>query len=120
MTTIGFLGSGNIGSTLARAFLAEGHDVVMSNSRGPETLSDLVLDLGDRARAGTAQEAAEAGEVVVVTIPLKNIGDVPAAPLAGKVVIDTGNYYPERDGRIAELDDESDRKSTRLNSSHPV
>lgn len=114
MTTIGFIGSGNIGSTLARLFLAEGHDVVLSNSRGPQTLTDLVGELGDRARAGTAEEAAEAGDVVVVTIPLKNIGAVPVAPLAGKVVIDTGNYYPERDGQIAELDDETTTTSELL------
>ncbi|GAB2937529.1 NAD(P)-binding domain-containing protein [Rhodococcus aerolatus] len=119
MTTIGFLGSGNIGSTLARVFLAEGHDVVMSNSRGPETLSELVLDLGDRARAATAEEAAEAGEVVVVTIPLKNYRDVPVEPLRGKVVIDTNNYYPERDGQIPELDDESTTTSELLQAHLP-
>lgn len=119
MTTIGFLGSGNIGSTLARVFLAEGHDVVMSNSRGPETLSELVLDLGDRARAATAEEAAEAGEVVVVTIPLKSYRDVPVEPLRGKVVIDTNNYYPERDGQIPELDDESTTTSELLQAHLP-
>jgi len=107
MTTIALIGSGNIGSTLARLFLAAGHDVVLSNSRGPETLADLVMELGDRARAGTAAEAAEAGDIVVVTVPLKAYREVPVAPLAGKVVIDTNNYYPERDGQIPELDDES-------------
>jgi predicted dinucleotide-binding enzyme len=80
---------------------------VMSNSRGPETLVDLVAGLGDHARAGTAHEAAAAGDVVVVTIPLKAVPDVDAGSLAGKVVIDTCNYYPQRDGQIAELDDES-------------
>jgi 8-hydroxy-5-deazaflavin:NADPH oxidoreductase len=107
MTTIGFIGSGNIGSAVARAAIGHGHEVVMSNSRGPETLADLVADLGPQARAATASDAAAAGDLVVVTIPLKNIDQVPVEPLAGKVVIDTNNYYPQRDGRIAELDDES-------------
>lgn len=107
MTTIGLIGSGNIGSTLARLAIAAGYDVVLSNSRGPETLTDLVTELGEHARAATAAEAAVAGDLVVVTVPLKNVPDVPVAPLRGKVVIDTCNYYPQRDDRIAELDDES-------------
>ena len=106
MTTIGFIGSGHIGGTLARLAVAHGYEVVVSNSRGPQTLVDLVAELGDHARAGTAQEAAEEGDVVVVTIPLKNYRQVPVDPLAGKVVIDTNNYYPQRDGAIAELDSE--------------
>lgn len=114
MKTIGFIGSGNIGSTLARLFIDAGHGVVLSNSRGPETLADLVLALGDRARAATAAEAAELGDVVVVTTPLHAYREVPVAPLAGKVVIDTNNYYPERDGNIAELDDESTTTSELL------
>ncbi|MEO6881018.1 MAG: NADPH-dependent F420 reductase [Mycobacteriaceae bacterium] len=114
MKTIGFIGSGNIGSTLAQLFVDAGHGVVLSNSRGPETLSDLVLSLGDRARAATAAEAAELGDVVVVTTPLRAYREVPVAPLAGKVVIDTNNYYPERDGNIAELDDESTTTSELL------
>lgn len=107
MTTIGLIGSGHIGSTVARLAVAAGHDVVLSNSRGPETLADLVEELGPRARAATPAQAAEAGELVVVTIPLKSYREVPAEPLKGKVVIDTNNYYPQRDGHIAELDDES-------------
>lgn len=124
MTTIGLIGSGNIGSTVARLAVAAGHDVVLSNSRGPETLVDLVSELGDRARAATAQEAAAAGDVVVVTVPLKAYRDVPVEPLAGKVVIDTNNYYPERDGSIAGLDDETTTTSELLQqhlpSSHVV
>ena len=107
MTTIGFIGSGKIGGTVARLAVAAGYDVVLSNSRGPETLAGLVAELGTHARAGTPDEAAEAGDIVVVSIPLHAIGTVPAAPLAGKSVIDTNNYYPQRDGRIAELDDGS-------------
>lgn len=105
MTTIGFLGSGNIGSTVARLAVDAGHRVVMSNSRGPETLADLVAELGDAATAATAEDAARAGDIVVVTVPLKATPDLPAAELAGKTVIDTNNYYPERDGRIAGLDE---------------
>ena len=114
MTTWGFIGSGNIGSTVARLAIDAGHDVVMSNSRGPSTLEDLVAELGPNARAATVEEAAVAGDVVVVTIPLKNYRSVPVAPLAGKVVIDTMNYYPDRDGRIADLDDESTTTSELL------
>ena len=105
--TIGFIGAGHIGSQLARLAVQHGYDVIVSNSRGPETLRDLVQELGPRARAGTSTEAAEAGDIVVVTIPLKNIGNVPVAPLAGKIVIDTNNYYPQRDGHIPELDTEA-------------
>jgi predicted dinucleotide-binding enzyme len=107
MTTIGLIGSGNIGSTVARLAVDAGHDVVLSNSRGPETLVDLVQALGPRARAATAAEAAATAEIAVVTVPLKSYRQVPVEPLRGKVVIDTNNYYPDRDGHIAELDDES-------------
>jgi 8-hydroxy-5-deazaflavin:NADPH oxidoreductase len=107
MKTIGLIGAGHIGSQLARLAVAHGYKAVVSNSRGPETLTDLVVELGPNARAATADEAARAGDIVVVTIPLKNIKSVPATPLAGKVVIDTNNYYPQRDGHIAELDNES-------------
>ncbi len=105
MTTIGFIGSGYIGSSVARAALAHGYSVVMSNSRGPETLADLVADLGPNASAATAVDAASAGDFVVVTVPLKAAQRVPVAPLVGKVVIDTNNYYFERDGHIKEIDD---------------
>jgi 8-hydroxy-5-deazaflavin:NADPH oxidoreductase len=107
MTTIGLIGSGSIGSTVARLAVAAGHDVVLSNSRGPQTLQDLVSELGPKARAATPAEAAAAGDVVVVTVPLRAYRDVPVEPLAGKVVIDTNNYYPERDGVFAELEDGS-------------
>ena len=104
MTTIGLIGSGNIGTAIARQAIANGHDVVLSNSRGPETLADLVTELGPQARAATAEEAGAAGEVVVVTVPFKAHTAVPVEPLAGKVVIDTNNYYFERDGHYAEID----------------
>ena len=104
MTTIGFIGSGLIGGTVARLSVAAGHNVVMSNSRGPETLRELVADLGPLAAAATAGQAAEAGDLVVVAIPVKAIADVPATPLSGKPVLDAGNYYPQRDGQIEVLD----------------
>ena len=119
MTTWGFIGSGNIGSTVARLAVAAGHDVVLSNSRGPETLADLVSQLGPHARAATTREAAQAGDVVVVTIPLRAYQSVPADPLRGKVVIDTMNYYPQRDGRVPELDDESTTTSELLQAHLP-
>lgn len=105
MTTVGFIGSGNIGATVARLAVAAGYDVVVSNSRGPETLAGLVAELGPKARAATAAEAAAAGEFVVVSVPFKAHRDLPVDELAGKVVLDTNNYYPQRDGHIAELDD---------------
>src|SRR4051812_1877865 len=98
MATIGLIGSGHIGSTVARLAVDAGHDVVLSNSRGPETLTDLVDQLGPRARAATAAEAAAAGDIVVVTIPLKAYREVPVEPLRGKVVIDTNNYYSRATG----------------------
>jgi predicted dinucleotide-binding enzyme len=107
---IGLIGAGNIGSTIARLAVDHGHEVTLSNSRGPETLAGLVEDLGERASAGTTAEAAGA-DVVVVTIPLRAYRDVPVAELAGKTVIDTNNYYPERDGHFVELDDGSETSS---------
>src|SRR3954469_25767887 len=114
MPTIGLIGAGHIGSQLARLAVANGYNVVISNSRGPETLSGLVAELGPKARAGTSEDAARAGDIVVVTVPLKNYRQVPVEPLAGKIVIDTNNYYPQRDGRIPELDDESTTSSELL------
>jgi len=107
MTTIGIIGAGNIGSQLARLAVQHGHQVVIANSRGPETLTELVAELGDDARAATRDEAAAAGEIVVVTTPLAAIETIPVEPLVGKVVIDTNNYYPQRDGHIPALDDET-------------
>ena len=90
--TIGFIGAGNIGSQLARLAVKHGHSVVMSNSRGPETLVDLIGELGPSARAGDPEDAARTGDLVVVTIPLKNIHRLPNDALAGKIVSDTNNY----------------------------
>jgi len=119
MKTIGLIGAGHIGSQVARIAVAKGYSVVVSNSRGPETLSALAAELGPQARAGTAEEAARAGDVVVVTIPLKHYRQVPVEPLAGKIVIDTNNYYPARDGQIPELDNESTTVSELLQAHLP-
>ena len=118
MTTIGFIGSGHIGGTVARLAVGAGHDVVLSNSRGPETLRGLADELGERARAGTTQDAAQA-DLVVLTIPLKNVADVPADILRDKVVIDTSNYYPQRDGQISALDAGSTTTSELVQSRLP-
>ncbi|WP_445063028.1 NADPH-dependent F420 reductase [Streptomyces sp. SAS_260] len=107
MTTVGFIGSGSIGRAIARLAVGAGHQVVLSNSRGPETLADTVAELGPRASAATSEEAAAAGDIVVVTVPVSAFPHVPAAQLAGKTVIDTCNYGAERDGHIPELDDNS-------------
>ena len=88
---------------MARLAVAAGCGVVLSNSRGPQTLKDLVEELGPHARAATPAEAAAAGDLVVVSIPPRAYPAVPAQPLAGKPVLDTINYIPERDGRILEL-----------------
>ena len=120
MTTIGLIGAGRIGSQIARLAVAHGHKVVVSNSRGPETLTELVAELGPNARAATSADAAKAGDIVVVTLPLKNYRSVPVEPLAGKIVIDTNNYYPQRDGQIRELDNESTTTSELLQAHLPT
>ena len=100
---IGIIGAGRIGGTLTRRLTALGHEVSVANSRGPETLADLAAETG--AKPVSVQDAARFGEVVVVTIPQKNIPDLPRDLFSGVpesvVVVDTGNYYPrQRDGRI--------------------
>lgn len=104
MTTLGIIGAGHIGSQVARAAIAAGYDVVIANSRDPQTLGGLIADLGPKARAATAAEAGAAGDIVVVTVPLKALDQIPVEPLAGKIVLDTNNYYFERDGHIDALD----------------
>jgi len=104
---IGIIGAGMIGETLARRLAQLGHQIAIANSRGPQTLRELASDVG--ATAVTAHEAARNGEVVVITIPERAVPDLPRDLFAGVpaevVVIDTGNYYPSRDGRIAAIED---------------
>lgn len=97
---IGIIGAGRIGATLARQFAKAGHRVAIANSRAPETLAELVESIPGDVRAADAAGAARFGEVVVETVPLKNVGELPSGELAGKIVIDTANYYPGRDGEI--------------------
>ena len=120
MTTIGIIGAGHIGSQVARLAVANGYNVVISNSRGPETLSGLIAELGPRARAATAVDAARAGDIALVSVPLKNYRAIPVEPLAGKIVIDTNNYYPQRDGHMPELDNETTTTSELLQAHLPA
>lgn len=104
MTTLGILGAGQVGSTLAAAVIRVGYDVVIANSRGPETLAPLVRELGPRARAATAAEAAAAADLAFLAYPYSPADRPPVAELAGKVVIDNNNYMVWRDGGYPEVD----------------
>ncbi len=99
---IGIIGSGSIGGTLTRRLRDLGHEVVVANSRGPASLADLAAETG--ARAGTVEEAVQGADAVVVAVPLGAVPDLSAAPFDGVVVIDACNYYPQRDGRLAAID----------------
>jgi predicted dinucleotide-binding enzyme len=105
MTTVGIIGSGHVGSNLAKATIAHGYDVVLSGSGEPDTLEALASGLGPRARAGTPEEAATAGDFAIVATPIAAVKSIPVEPLRGKVVIATVNYFPQRDGHIAEIED---------------
>jgi 8-hydroxy-5-deazaflavin:NADPH oxidoreductase len=104
MTTIGIIGSGHVGSNLAKAAIAHGYDVVLSNSQGADSLAGVVSELGPMARAAAPEEAAAAGDFAIVAIPITTVDQVPVEPLAGKVVIATINYFPQRDGHIPAID----------------
>jgi predicted dinucleotide-binding enzyme len=122
---IGIIGAGHIGGNLTRRLTALGHDVSVANSRGPHTLTALAEETG--ARPVPVEEAARGAEVVVVTIPLKAVPDLPSGLFAeaaeGVAVIDTGNYYPQqRDGRIAGIEDDglTESRWTERHLGHPV
>lgn len=119
MQTIGFIGAGRIGRTVARLAVAAGHRVVLSGRRGPEHLTGLVNELGPRARAGTPADAARDGDILVVAVPLHATVDLPVEFMTDKVVIDTTNYFPDRDGSIPELDDATTTTSELLQSRLP-
>jgi predicted dinucleotide-binding enzyme len=104
MTRIGVIGAGHIGRSFSLAAIANGHEIVIANNSGPETLGELVAELGPKARAATAAGAAEAGEFAIVAIPMAGADALPGEQLAGKVVLTTCNYFAKRDGPIAEID----------------
>jgi predicted dinucleotide-binding enzyme len=113
------IGAGKIGTSVARAAINAGYNVVLANSRGPESLTNVVAQLGPRARAATAHEAAAAGDLVLIALPLHARESVPVEPLKGKVVMDANNYYPQRDGRIEALDTNSSTSSELLQQHLP-
>lgn len=104
MKRIGIIGSGSIGTALARLAIAAGYEIMIANSRGPESLQGLIAELGPRAHAGEVRDAAEFGEVPILSVPLTAYMNLPEGLFEGKTVLSTGNYYPSRDGRIAVLD----------------
>ena len=114
---IGIVGAGHIGRATARLFIDAGHEVFISNSRGPDTLSDVIDALGPKAHATTPLEAVRFGEIVLLAIPFKDYTTVSAGDLQGKIVIDAMNYYPNRDGHYAKLDS-SETTSSEMVAAH--
>lgn len=114
---LGIIGAGAIGSTLARLAVAADLDVVIANTRGPDSLADLVHQLGPRARAATISEVARSTDIVITATPVIAFSTLPADELAGRIVVDTSNYYPQRDGRITALD-ENTSTATELVQNH--
>ncbi|MBV9928914.1 MAG: NAD(P)-binding domain-containing protein [Acidobacteria bacterium] len=114
---IGIIGSGNIGATAARLFARAGHEVAVSNSRGGAGLEELIAELGGKGRAASIEEAARFGEVVLVAVPFGKYETLPVEAFGGKVVVDANNYYPQRDGRFAQLDG-GETTSSELLASH--
>jgi predicted dinucleotide-binding enzyme len=108
---IGIIGAGHIGANAARLFVEAGHEVAIANSRGPQTLEPLVEELGDNATTATVEEARDFGDTVFISVPLKSYTDLPVDGWEGKIVIDTSNYYPDRDGHIVALDEDSTTSS---------
>jgi len=102
---IGIIGAGYIGGNAAKLFTEAGHEIAIANSRGAETLRDLVAGIGGNAKAVNVEEAAAFGDVVFVSIPFGKYRELPAEAFDGKIVIDSNNYYPERDGNFVELDE---------------
>lgn len=120
MATIGIIGAGNVGAQVARVALRAGHRVVLANSRHGEGLAPLVAELGARAAVATSvADAVKEADIVVVALPIHTYASLPADAFAGKIVIDTGNYYPAWNGNIPELDDESTTTSELLQAALP-
>ncbi|HUA48083.1 MAG TPA: NAD(P)-binding domain-containing protein [Solirubrobacteraceae bacterium] len=104
MTTIGVIGAGHIGRNFSIAAIARGYDIVISNATGPETLGDLIAELGSKAKAATAADAASTGDFALVAIPLTGADALPIEQLTGKIVLTTCNYFPQRDGHFPDID----------------
>ena len=111
---IGIIGAGNIGAAAAKLFTEAGHEIAIANSRGPETLTEVVGEIGGNAKAVTVEDAIDFGEILMVSIPLGKIDELPTSGFAGKTVIDTNNYYPDRDGQIEVLDSDETTSSEML------
>jgi predicted dinucleotide-binding enzyme len=111
---IGVIGAGNIGANAAKLFVKAGHEIAVANSRGAATLQDLVAELGEKAQAVSIEEAARFGEIIFVSIPFGKYKTLPANAFDGKIVVDSNNYYPDRDGSYAELDDNKTTSSEML------
>jgi len=111
---IGIIGAGNIGANAAKLFVKAGHEIAIANSRGAETLKDLFADLGENAQAMSIEEATKFGEIVFVSIPFGKYKTLPANLFRDKIVIDSNNYYPDRDGNYAELDENKTTSSELL------
>jgi predicted dinucleotide-binding enzyme len=111
---IGIIGAGNIGGTAAKLFAKAGHEIAIANSRGAETLKDTVAEIGENARAASIEEAAQFGEIVFISIPFGKYKTLPADVFEGKIVVDSNNYYPDRDGVFEELDDNKTTSSELL------
>jgi predicted dinucleotide-binding enzyme len=118
--TFGFIGTGHIGGAVAKVLARAGHDVVLSNSRGPASLADAVKDIGPRAKAApSTADAAKAGDIVVVAVPIRAMMDLPEEAMAGKIVIGTTNYIPQYDGHIGDLDSGSTTTAQMLQKQLP-
>jgi len=111
---IGIIGAGNIGANAAKLFIKAGHEIAIANSRGAETLKDLVAELGENAQAVSIEEAAKFGEIVFISIPFGRYQTLPSNAFDSKMVVDTNNYYPDRDGSFAELDENKTTSSEML------
>ncbi|MDQ1391916.1 MAG: 8-hydroxy-5-deazaflavin:NADPH oxidoreductase [Acidimicrobiaceae bacterium] len=114
---IGIIGSGRIGATLARLFVGVGHEVAVANRHTPETLRALQDELGSALHPASVEDAGHFGDIVVVSIPFHTIDQLPAPALAGKIVVDSNNYYPGRDGNVSALD-RDETTSTELLAQH--
>lgn len=117
MQKIGIIGAGFIARALAKNLMAHGYEVMLSNSRGPQSLRSAVAAL--RCKVGTAQEAAQFGDMVAVAVPMSAWRELPVDALAGKIVIDIMNHYPERDGSIKELEQGASTTSELIASQLP-